>query len=71
MNYMYKIWPNFEKYVTSFQPLAPYADKLTAYFGNGDGTKSPTAFRNRELAWYNPISDRFRFNCGYRLCINV
>ena len=63
------IWNNFTEYVSSSPPYAGFREKLLAYFGNPGGRKP--GFRHRALGWYNPVSDRFRFNCGYRMCINA
>jgi len=63
------IWGNFEKYVNTFEPYAEHREKFLTYFGNMPG-KAP-GFKTRALAWYNPVSNRFKFNCGYRMCLNI
>jgi DNA repair photolyase len=67
MNYHEQFWSNLVEYASNFAPIIPFHKGLIAYLGDGN----KTAFRQRELAWYNPISNRFRFNCGYRFAIGV
>jgi len=69
MSWFNRIWPNFEEYISTFEPYKIHSENFIQYFGNG---KQPsTAFKNRSLSWYNPISNRFKFNCGYRMVCNV
>lgn len=69
MSWHSQIWPNFVDYITTFEPYKKYQEQFIDYFGNG---KTPsTGFKNRSLSWYNPVSSRFKFNCGYRMVCNV
>jgi DNA repair photolyase len=69
MSWHNQIWPNFVEYVTTFEPYKKHSENFMQYFGNN---KTPsTGFKNRSLSWYNPVSNRFKFNCGYRMNCNV
>ena len=69
MSYCANIWDNFVKYVSTFKPYVQHKDSFIEFFGNS--RTPPSGFGSRALSWYNPVSNRFRFNCGYRMCINV
>jgi hypothetical protein len=69
MPFYTNIWKNFVEYVSTFEPYKPHKDKLIFFLGNSGNP--PTGFKDRSLAWYNPVSNRFKFNCGYRVCCNV
>ncbi len=69
MSWHDKIWFNFVDYVTTFEPYKIHSENFIQYFGNDK--KPSTGFKNRSLNWYNPVSNRFKFNCGYRMNCNV
>ena len=69
MSWFNNIWPNFEEYITIFEPYKIHSENFIKYFGNDK--KPSTGFKNRSLSWYNPVSSRFKFNCGYRMVCNV
>lgn len=69
MAYYSNIWNNFVEYISKFKPYAEHREKFIQYFGNPQTAQ--TGFKDRALSWYNPVSNRFKFNCGYRFCLNV
>ncbi len=69
MSFYRNIWSNFVEYISTFKPYAEHRDKFIQYFGNFPGAQA--GFKDRALSWYNPVSNRLKFNCGYRFCLNV
>ncbi|MCG8339619.1 MAG: hypothetical protein MJE63_34350 [Proteobacteria bacterium] len=69
MSWHSQIWPNFLQYLKEFEPYKKHQEQFVRYFGNRK--QPPTGFKNRSLSWYNPVSSRCKFNCGYRMVCNV
>lgn len=65
----YDTWANFKEYVSGSSLYKAHAKTFIEFFGN-NGPAS-TAFKDRSLAWYNPVSNRYHFDCGYRMGCNV